>query len=292
MRFNHLAIVGAGLIGGSFAMAARRAGLADRITGWGGKNSLAKALADGVIDGIEDCFDKGEVSEADLIYLAAPIGGILDFLEKKRNLVKPGAIVTDAGSTKREICRTARSLLPSSVHFVGGHPMAGSHKAGIEFARADLFRNAPYAIVSAGVADEAVSAMTEVVRTIEARLVITTPEHHDRVVARLSHVPQLLSTALAGATAKSIDDGDASRLAGSGFRDMTRLASSPWSIWKDICRTNADEISSALAEVIDELEATREAIASGNSEALLEAFRQANESFEGARKSRVEEVSG
>jgi prephenate dehydrogenase len=291
MRFNHLAIVGVGLIGGSFAMAARRAGLADRITGWGGKNSLAKALANGVIDGIEDCFDRAEVSNADLVYLAAPIGGILDFLRTRGKLIKPGAIVTDAGSTKREICRTAHDLLPPAVHFVGGHPMAGSHRAGIDFARADLFKQAPYAIVKSGGEDSAISTIADVVQAIGARLVMTTAEHHDRVVARISHIPQLLSTALAVATADSIDE-ESSRLAGPGFKDMTRLASSPWSVWQDICRTNADEITEALAEVIRELEASRKAVASGDSAALFEAFQKANESLARPRRNRGEDTSG
>ena len=288
MRFNHLAIVGVGLIGGSFALAARRAGLADRITGWGGKKSLEKALANGVIDGIEDCFDRAEASTADLVYLSAPIGGILDFLQTRGKLVKPGAIVTDAGSTKREICRIAHDLLPTAVHFVGGHPMAGSHRAGIDFARADLFEEAPYAIVNSGGDDRPISAVADVVQAIGGRLVMTTAEHHDRVVARLSHVPQLLSTVLAVATADSIDE-ESSRLAGRGFKDMTRLASSPWSIWKDICQTNADEISEALGDVIRELEAARKAVASGDSAALFEAFQKANDSFGRPKTYRGEE---
>ena len=289
MRFNHLAIVGVGLIGGSFALAARRAGLADRITGWGGKSSLAKALATGVVDGIEDAFDSSEVSTADLVYVAAPIGGILDFLRTRGKLIKPGAIVTDAGSTKREICRAAHASLPPKVHFVGGHPMAGSHRAGIEFARADLFEDAPYAIVRSEEAENAVSIFSEVVQAIGARLVITTAEHHDRVVARISHAPQLLSTALAVATEDSIGQ-ESSRLAGPGFRDMTRLASSSWSIWKDICQTNADEIAEALGEVIRELEVTRNSVASGDSAALLEAFQKANESFGGLKRDRGEDT--
>ena len=289
MRFNHLAIVGVGLIGGSFALAARRAGLADRITGWGGKNSLAKALANGVIDGIEETFDKTEVSKADLVYLAAPIGGILDFLRTRGKAIKPGAIVTDAGSTKREICRAAHALLPPEVHFVGGHPMAGSHRAGIEFARADLFEEAPYAIVSTAGEESAVSIISRVVHAIGARLVITTAEHHDRVVARISHAPQLLSTALAVAIAASIDE-ESSRMAGPGFKDMTRLASSPWSIWKDICQTNADEITAALGEVIRELEVTRKSVASGDSAALFEAFQKANDSCGPLKRDRGEDT--
>jgi prephenate dehydrogenase len=286
--FNHLAIVGVGLIGGSFAMAARRIGLAKKITGWGGKHSLAIALENGVIDGIEDSFDKGDVSEADLIYLSAPVSGILDFLRKRGNLVKQGAIVTDAGSTKREICRTALASLPQSVHFVGGHPMAGSHRVGVEFARADLFDGAAYAVISKAEQETAASSLIEVVRAIGARPVITTAEHHDRVAARISHVPQLLSTALALATAESVD-GKSTQLSGRGFADMTRLANSPWSIWKDICDTNADEIGAALTEAANKIESLRLAVSSGDSETMSESFRKASEFCHQLPSARVEE---
>jgi prephenate dehydrogenase len=288
MRFNHLAIVGVGLIGGSFAKAVRRAGVVNRITGWGGKHSLAIALQNGVIDGIEDSFDRGEVSEADLIYLSAPVSGILDFLRKRGHLVKSGAIVTDAGSTKREICRTAGEALLRSVAFVGGHPMAGSHRVGVEFARADLFERAAYAIVRNSEEATATSALVEVVRAIGARPVITTAEHHDQVAARISHVPQLLSTALALATAESVDH-ESTQLSGRGFADMTRLANSPWSIWNDICDTNADEIGDALAEAMNKIEALRLAVASGDSVTLSEAFRKANEFSHQLPSANVEE---
>jgi prephenate dehydrogenase len=267
-------------------MAARREGLASRITGWGGRKSLAKGIADGVIDAVEESFDRGEVSGADLIYLAAPISGILDFLRSRGKLIKPGAIVTDAGSTKREICRVAGESLPKEVRFVGGHPMAGSHRVGIEFARADLFECAPYAIVEAG-DDAAISVIADVARRIGARVVMTSAEGHDRTVARLSHAPQLLSTVLAVA-AKSLDE-ESYRLAGPGFKDMTRLASSQWSIWKDICETNADEIARALQEVIRELDATRKAVAGGDSSALLATFQEGNDLSAALRRVPVED---
>ena len=168
--------------------------------------------------------------------------------------------------------------------------MAGSHKAGIKFARADLFEEAPYALVSSARVEAAVSTLSEVVQAIGARLVITTAEHHDRVVARISHAPQLISTALAGATEDSIAE-ELSRLAGPGFKDMTRLASSPWSIWKDICQTNSDEIAAALGEVIRELELTRERVASGDSAALFDAFQKANHSIRLLRRDRGEDTS-
>jgi prephenate dehydrogenase len=275
MLFNHLAIVGVGLIGGSFAMAVRRAGLANRITGWGGKHSLAIALEQGVIDGVEERFDRGEVSTADLVYLAAPVNGILDFLRTRGELLKSGAIVTDAGSTKREICRTAAESLPRSVHFVGGHPMAGSHQVGVEFARPDLFDQAAYALVKSSQESREFSVIVEVVRAIGARPVITTAELHDRVTARISHLPQMLSTALALVTAEAVDP-ESTQLSGRGLSDMTRLAQSAWSIWNDICDTNADEIEAALADVVRKMELLRMAVASGDSATLAEAFQKAN----------------
>jgi prephenate dehydrogenase len=278
MRFKHIAIVGVGLVGGSFALAARRAGLAQRITGWDTKPVLDEALARGVIDGVEDSFDKGGDCAADLVYLAAPVGVIMSFLRKRGNSCKAGAIVTDAGSTKREICRVARETLPASVKFVGGHPMAGSHRGGVEHADAGLFRSAPYALIAEGAVDESSGALRlveDVVRSIGARPVIVTAADHDRTVARVSHAPQLLATALACAVARRRNEADLA-LAGGGFSEMVRLAASRWSMWEDICRTNADEITLALDEVISEMEAARASIASGDFEGMGAAFGEAN----------------
>src|SRR5262249_30566774 len=192
MLFRHITIVGIGLIGGSFALATRRSGLAERITGIDSAAVLDEACARGVIDEPETSFDSGKLCEADLVYLAAPVGDILSFLRTRGKLVKPGAIVTDAGSTKREICRVARETLPKGVYFVGGHPMAGSHHAGIEFADARLFRDAAYALVF----DEATAGSKEPLRMLEkvvsgigAVSVNLTAEEHDRAVARVSHMP-------------------------------------------------------------------------------------------------------
>jgi len=278
MHFKHIAIVGVGLIGGSFALAARRAGFAERITGWDSKEVLDDARARRVIDSAEASFDSGGGCDADLVYLAAPVGAILSFLRTRGNSLKAGAIVTDAGSTKREICRVAREALPSPVSFVGGHPMAGSHRAGIEHADADLFRGAPYALVvndSKAESSRALGLVEEVVRSIGARPVKLTAEEHDRVVARVSHAPQLLATALACAVARRRNEADL-RLAGSGFSEMVRLAASRWSMWEDICRTNAAEITLALDEVISEIEAARSSITSGDFDSVGAAFEEAN----------------
>jgi prephenate dehydrogenase len=281
MQFKSILVFGVGLIGGSFALAAKRAGIARRITGCDSKERLESAVASGVIDQIERGFESRGVIDADLVYLAAPVGAIMDFLRTRGGRLKPGAIVTDAGSTKREICRAASESLPRNVQFVGGHPMSGSHRTGVEFASADLFCGAPYALVGADgeTGTEQAAAfrlVVEVVEVLKARPVILTAEQHDSTVARLSHVPQLLSTAMALAGSNSGVE-NVNAIAGSGFCDMTRLAESVWSVWEDICRTNADEITSGLDELIARIGALRGAISSGDFETTREAFRTAND---------------
>jgi prephenate dehydrogenase len=285
MLFTHIAVVGVGLIGGSFAMAARRAGLAHRITGWGGTRSLATALDRGVIDGVEDSFNQSKVSSADLIYLAAPISGIIDFLKTKGNLIKSGAIVTDAGSTKRSICRAAAESLPMGVRFVGGHPMAGSHKTGVEFAKADLFEGAPYAIACEE-PDDAAMLIMEVARLIGAKPALLTPEQHDVIAARLSHAPQLLSTALAASVGRQAAESEL-ELSGSGLADMIRLAESDWSVWRDICSSNADQISTVLREVISELKHVTSAIEREDTTMLSDEFTTARDVARVVRKART-----
>ncbi|MEW6209213.1 MAG: prephenate dehydrogenase/arogenate dehydrogenase family protein [Acidobacteriota bacterium] len=288
MLFPHITIIGAGLIGGSFALAARRALLCEKITGWNGGHSLDEALSLGIIDSAEESFERGEVCEADLIYLAAPIGGIIEFLREQGRRIKPGVIITDAGSSKRGIIKAAREHLPGEVIFIGGHPMAGSHNAGVEFADADLFARAPYAIVideEKTSHAEAVDKTVRAVRAIGANPVFLTATDHDRIVARVSHAPQLISTALAAALSK-ISEEDAAKLSGRGLLGMTRLAASRWSVWEDILLSNADEISLALGEVASEIESLREALSSGNTEKMRDAFERANQFARGINNRR------
>jgi prephenate dehydrogenase len=282
MRFDHVSIVGLGLIGGSFALAARRAGLARRITGYDRAEAISKALDSGLIDDIETAFENEGHSDADFIYLAAPVGSIIEFLKTRGDSIKPGAIVTDAGSTKREICRAARAAISGRAFFVGGHPLAGSHRTGIDFASADLFTGAPYAIVldeeaftASGQYREAASRVIETVKRIGATPIEVSAEDHDRAVARTSHLPQLVSTSLAllfeGAGESLVE------LSGSGLASMTRLAQSNWLVWEDICKTNADEIDAALAAFIEKLDALRLSIATGRIDVAREYFLEANE---------------
>jgi prephenate dehydrogenase len=279
MMFERLAIVGVGLIGGSFAMAAREARFARRISGWDDRATIEEALRRGVIDEVEDAFATNSVCSADLVYLAAPVGGIIDFLHAHGRQVKRGAIVTDAGSTKRAICGAARDALAEGAHFVGGHPMAGSHERGLTNARADLFRAHPYALITAeppkGMDAIALRLLIEAVWAIGARPVVLSAERHDHLVALVSHAPQLLSTALAARAADEADE-MVDALAGAGFADMTRLAASHWSVWEDICATNGDEIAAQLDRLIVVLESMRNELAAGKVEQTGAAFRRAS----------------
>jgi prephenate dehydrogenase len=292
--FHQVTIVGCGLLGGSFALAARRAGLAARITAFGGTRSLQLALERGVIDAIETSFADQSVCQADLIFLAAPIGGIIDFLKTRAAHIKPGAIVTDAGSTKAEICRAASASLPAEICFIGGHPMAGSEHTGVEFARADLFERATWALMNQAQNNQPeFDRLKNLVETIGARPLITSPELHDEAVARISHLPQIVSTILAGLLLeKSTSESSGNeaqielsrRLAATGWRDMTRLAGSSWSIWRDIVMTNQPHITTALSAMIEDLQQLRDALGERDFNYIRESFSSGNQSTEKLRK--------
>lgn len=299
-QFAHVTIVGCGLLGGSFALALRRGGFTGRITACGGKRSPQLAVERGVADALETSFDgnnNGLPCEADLIFLAAPIGGILDFLKTKTHLLKAGALVTDAGSTKAEICRVARLSLPASVGFIGGHPMAGSENTGVEFATAHLFERATWALMSEHTASaEQFAALHDLIAGFGARVLVTAPEQHDAAVALISHLPQLVASTLA-----TLLDGEhdgpigrnaaeralAQQLAATGWRDMTRLAGSSFSVWRDIVMTNQPNIAQALGAMIAELQDLQEALAQRDFNAVGDLFKAANRSVEDQRALRL-----
>jgi prephenate dehydrogenase len=288
--FKHVLIYGCGLLGGSFALALRRAGFTGRITACGGRRSPRLAVERGVVDALEESFDRGEICAADLLYLAAPIGGIIDFLKTRGQQIKPGAIVTDAGSTKVEICRTARACLPANVNFIGGHPMAGSEHTGVEYARADLFDRATYALVAEqqGADETAFNRFKATVEAIGAHPLLVEAEAHDAAVALISHLPQLVASTLASLLGAEHDGAVAERelaqrLAATGWRDTTRLAASAWSVWRDICLTNQPNISAALGAMIAELQALKDALDARDFNAARALFAAANRSVEEQR---------
>ena len=263
-----VSIVGVGLIGGSFALALRKAGFKGRILGVSSKPATEAALARGAIDEARPLFKAAAAS--DFIYLAQPIEKILQTIEVIDSYAQPGALITDAGSTKRAIVDRASHI--SRARFIGGHPMAGKELRGVEEADADLFRGRPYVLTGRD------AELESWIGHIGARLVVLSAEEHDRLVAVTSHLPQLISTALASVIGS---EPDAAQVAGPAALDLTRLALSPYEIWRDIFATNAEPIDAALASVIAKLEELRATLRSPQME---RAFDQASAAAKALRR--------
>ena len=239
-----------GLIGGSFALALRATGFAGRIIGVSSPEALRVAIEHGVIDEALPLAEAAAI--ADLIYLARPIEGILSVLDELDRYVRPGTLITDAGSTKAAICTRAAEKIHRG-RFVGGHPMAGKEARGAAEAEASLFRGRPYILTSP------CAELEQIAGSFGARIVILEAEEHDRLVALTSHLPQLISTALAAAIGT---EPEAPRVAGPAAMDLTRLALSPYEIWRDIFATNAPNIDAALGVFIAKLEGLRDELRS------------------------------
>lgn len=284
---THICIVGCGLIGGSFALALRRAGFKGYLTAFDAEPQVRLAIERGVVDSREVSFDEDRNCDADLIFLSAPIGGIIDFLRRRSDRIKAGSIVTDAGSTKAEICRVARESLPAGVHFIGGHPMAGSEHSGVEYARADLFDRATWAIIAPDPSPK-LNSLVELVETLGARSLLMSPDEHDRAVGLVSHLPQILASTLAtllveptpgtSPEATSSDIDLARKMAAGGWRDMTRLAGSSFAIWRDILMTNHQNLNESLGLLLIHLQHLQDALERKDYAAVRDLFDEANRS--------------
>ena len=251
---RQLAIVGVGLLGGSVAKAARLGGLARRIVGIGrDAGRLRPALDDGTLDLAVTDLDAG-VREADFILLAAPVLTIEGLLERVWRAAPDGTLVTDVGSTKRNIVRAAeRFAATRSLSFVGSHPLAGSEQAGYRVARADLFRGATVVVTPTEATElAALKKTTEFWEALGARVSSLDPETHDRTVAAISHLPHLIACALVDGATRV--EPSALELAARGFRDTTRIAAGDPDMWTEIFLANRDALSATV-------EAFREALA-------------------------------
>ena len=253
-----VAIVGVGLIGGSFGLALKKAGFRGAILGVSSEATIRAALGRGAIDRGATLEDAAR--QADLLYLAQPIGRILDTLHHLDPLVRPQALITDAGSTKHAIVTEARKLV-RRCQFLGGHPLAGKETRGVAEAEADLFRGRTY-VLTPGSPDElqtaAARAFIEWLERIGAKPVVLGAAEHDRLVSFTSHLPQLASTALAATVADNLVAPADLQVAGPGLIDSTRLALSAYELWRDILATNTESIEQALTAYINELELLRE----------------------------------
>ena len=271
--FGTMVVYGVGLIGGSLAAACKRGRLVERVLGISRAGTISKALELGVID---EGFERGQaaqaLSRADLVVLGGPVRVIIDQLSTIGPLLKAGTVVTDVGSTKRAVVKAALEHLPDSVHFVGGHPMAGAETTGVESADPFLFQNAVYVICPPRESDRVhADRFSLLAQALGARVLIISPENHDRIAATISHLPQLVAVGMMNLAAGFNDqDGDTLKLAAGGFRDITRIASSSFGVWSDILETNSDQIRQRIDSMISSLESLRKIVGTGEMAAVFE----------------------
>jgi len=284
LPFRRVAVIGTGLIGGSFALALRKQFPEISAVGYnrGARAERARELG-AVNEATADI--AAAVHGADLVYIALPIGASIEALGAIAEAVEPRALVTDACSTKAAIARAAAEHFRFGARFLGGHPMAGKENSSIENAEAGLFRDAPYALIATeNDADARVRNFAEIVRAIGAQPVWCDAETHDWAVGIVSHLPQLLAVALAGVVQDETDEtGLPLLLSGQGLQDMLRLAGSPYTVWRDILLTNKDNVSRALDRLAQAVDHLRTRLASKE---LEQEFRAANELYQELKKLR------
>ena len=255
---ENVVIIGTGLIGSSFGLALRKAGYQGTITGVSSARATADAMAAGAIDRAATLEEA--VPGADLVFLSQTIGRILDTVRHLDAVLKPGALVTDAGSTKCSIVDLAREQITRG-QFLGGHPMAGKETRGAGSADAELFRGRTWILTpdeDPELRTPAAVEFREWLEKIGARVLVLDADEHDRVVSLTSHLAQLASTALASTVSEKLGAPPRLQAAGPGLEDMTRLAMGSYEIWRDILATNSEHIEKALSFYIQELEHMRE----------------------------------
>ncbi len=273
LTFRKATVVGIGLLGGSIALALKKNHLAREVVGVSRRQAaLHFALKNKIIDhGTSDVVKA--VENADLVILATPIQTILSLLVSLGGRLKRGCIVTDVGSTKTSIVSAAQKHLPGHVFFVGGHPLAGSEKKGVEFSDAGLFAQSFCLLTPTEKTNkDALEKVSEVWTRIGCTLKTVSPDEHDSILAFTSHVPHILAYGLIDAI-----PADFITYGASGLKDTTRIASSSPQLWNDVCMQNSKNILKSLDEVIRVLSTYRKAITARDEGTLTEAFKRAKD---------------
>lgn len=276
---NKLAIIGVGLIGGSFALALRKAGLVKHIIGVGrSPQNMQCALERGVIDEIAADIASA-LQHADLVFLAMPVGQTAHIMAQIAPYLHANTLLTDAGSTKQDVIAAARHHLPlqNRHHFVPGHPIAGTEHSGAQAAQANLYRNkhvilTPLPETSA----DAVERISQLWQACGAQVSLMPADEHDQVLAATSHLPHILAFTMMNHLNHSTNHPeDLLRFAGSGLRDFTRIASSSPEMWRDICLANREALLKQIDAYQNELSALQEMLKNNDGDALEQAFSQA-----------------
>jgi prephenate dehydrogenase len=243
--FKKITIIGVGLIGGSFGLALKKKKPSFKIVGVDKQKVIEKAITREAIDEGTVNLEEG-IKEADVVILATPVKTILDLLPQINPFLKKECLVTDTGSTKKQIVKRANKVLFKDIHFIGGHPMAGSEKYGIDSADPHLFQDKTYILTPTNKSNlMAMEKIFSLIKMIDANMLILDPLDHDRIVGAVSHLPQIMAISLTnmiGELAQRENNNNYFKAVGEGFKDMTRIALSPRKIWEDICDTNKGTI--------------------------------------------------
>ncbi|OMI26751.1 prephenate dehydrogenase [Bacillus haynesii] len=277
-------LAGLGLIGGSIALAIKKEHPGKRIIGFDVSEEQARAAQKlGVIDAPAASFLEG-VKAASTVFLAAPVEQTLHMLDElAASGIEKKLLITDVGSTKQKVVSHAEKVLPNQYRFIGGHPMAGSHKSGVAAAKDFLFENAFYILTPSGSAGkEAVASLKDLLKGTNAKFVEMSPAEHDAVTSVISHFPHVVAASLVHQTVKFEDQYPlVKRFAAGGFRDITRIASSSPAMWRDILLHNKDKILERFDEWKQELDRIQSFVENEDADGLFEFFRQAKEYRDG-----------
>ncbi len=274
---GRLAVIGVGLIGGSLARALRKAGRVDEIVGCGrGKANLDEAVKLGVIDRYSHDVSEA-VRDADVVFLAVPLGAMRGAFDAMRATLPGHALVTDGGSAKGSVVTDCREAAPELLQrFVPGHPIAGTENNGVAASFAELYRNRRVILTPLPENDPAaVARVRGLWETCGAEVTEMSVEHHDEVLAATSHLPHMLAFGLVDMLARMKENDEIFRYAAGGFRDFTRIASSNPVMWRDICIANREALSPMLAAFAEEMTALADSIADADSDELLSIFERA-----------------
>lgn len=281
-KIGKLVVVGVGLIGGSFALALKRAKAVGEVVGVGRSGAnIRRALKLGVIDAA-GALDAATLRDADLVLVATPVGQMGAVLRALAPLLGPGTVVTDAGSTKQDVIAIARRELGAALaRFVPGHPVAGTEKSGAQAAFAELYRGRKVVLTPlAETGKSALERVRDAWRRCGAEVVELDPARHDAVLAAVSHLPHVLAYALVHQVATHEDAAQLFGLAAGGFRDFTRIASSHPEMWRDICLANRDALLRELDRYTGELAGVRAVLERGDATALESLFERSREARE------------
>jgi prephenate dehydrogenase len=277
VQFQKASLIGVGLLGGSLGLALRKRRLAARVEGFVRREaSIAECERLGVVDRASRDL-AAVVRDADLVVLCTPLAQMPELVRSFAPQLKRGALVTDVGSVKGVVVRELEPLVAAAgAHFVGSHPMAGGEQTGPAASRAELFQDALCLVTpSPATAPEALRRTEELWRQLGSRLLRVSPEFHDELVARSSHLPHVLAAELANFVLSPAHPPEQAQVCATGFRDTTRIASGSPEMWRDIAMANREPLSGALAAVIGNLQQLRRALDDGDARALEEFFQTA-----------------